>query len=42
MLERTLPVSPQISFTSDESGICDTIFYLLALLKEWKIDLCLL
>ena len=26
MLERTPSVSPQISFSSDESGICDTVF----------------
>ena len=26
MLERTPPVSPQISFTFDESSICDTVF----------------
>ena len=28
MLERTPPVSPQISFTSGESGVCDTVFWL--------------
>ena len=28
MLERTPPVSPQVSFSSDDqSGICDTVFY---------------